>query len=71
MADNNNGAVTWFRIAWPIVVFVLGMTIAAIGQFTQVQTKLAVLEAQAVNRQVTLEEIKADLKEIKKILMAR
>jgi len=70
MADNN-GAVTWFKVAWPIVVVVLGLTLAGIGQFNQVQTKLAVLDSQATNRQTTLEEIKADLKEIKQILMAR
>ena len=70
MADNN-GTITWFKIAWPIVVFVLGLALAGIGHFNQVQTEIAVLKAQANNRQVTLEEIKADLKEIKQILMAR
>jgi len=70
MADNN-GTITWFKVAWPIVVFVLGLALAGIGRFNQVQTKLAVLDSQATNRQVTLEEIKADLKEIKQILMAR
>jgi len=70
MADNN-GTITWFKIAWPIVVFVLGLTLAGIGQFNQVLTEIAVLKAQANNRQVVLEEIKADLKEIKQILMAR
>ena len=70
MADNN-GTITWFKIAWPIVVFVLGLSLAGIGQFNQVQTEIAVLKAQANNRQQTLDEIKADLKEIKQLLMVR
>ena len=69
MTENNSAAITWFKVAWPVVVFVLGAAMAALGQINQVQTKIAVLQAQADNRQQTLNEIKTDLKEIKQILM--
>lgn len=70
MANGNKcEGLTWFRVAWPVVTFVVVIALGGIGGFAAVQQRVAILETENHNTKEMLTEMKGDLKDIKNILM--
>jgi len=66
---NSNGTTTWLKIAWPILAFVILLAIGGMAAFNDQGKSIAVLETENKNYATDMAEIKADIKDIKKILM--
>jgi len=68
-----NGTLNWFKIAWPILAFVILLALGGMAAFNDQGKDIAVMQTENKNYATGMTELKADVKDIKtdikKILM--
>lgn len=59
----------WFKITWPIITFVVMLTLAGLGGFSKLKVEMAVIQSENKHLEKELIEMKSDVKDIKNFLM--
>ena len=67
--NNDNAALNWLKVAWPVMAFTIVMAIGGLKAFSSQQQQIAIIETKAENYEEDMKEVKSELKEIKAILM--
>ena len=56
---NGNGAITWFRIAWPILSFIVLLALAGLAAVNEQGKDIAIMQTENGNLKTSLTEMES------------